>query len=171
MPIQYKYFYLLPFIVNAWLTTKNVSDANLSLAYLNGIAWILDTRPTGWNFEKKIASNLLSFAYLYTIDIFSSSLCLNLEQRQYIHALSRLSIILNFGLTYIFNKNVVSYITTMTYMTFTLYLLVTQPCELYYASLGGLSLLSTSVLYLANSPGQHVGFATYLYCISKSLAM
>lgn len=168
--INVKYLCLVPFLTNAWFTSKRIADANLSLAYLNGLTWILETRPTGWILEKKIVSVLTTFAYLYTIDIFSDSSCLTLEQQRYIHALSRVSILIVFGVILV-NQHIVKYIMPFTYTTFTLYLLLTRPCEVYYVSLGSLGLFMTSILYLAKSPGQHIGFATYLYCISKSLRM
>jgi hypothetical protein len=167
---QFRFFCLIPFIINAWLSSKRIADANLSLAYLNGISYVLDTRPRGWNVEKKIVSTLKTFAYLYMIDIFSESSCFLPEQQEYVHALSRISILLSFGFVLV-NKQIVENITLFAYTYFTLYLLLTSPCEFYYASLGGFAIVITSILYLFKSPSQHIGFAAYLYCVSKSLTL
>lgn len=170
MDIEYKYIFLLPFLANAFYTTKAMANANIMLAYLNALQWILERRPHGWDYEKKIVTQVRTFAYLYTIDTFIDSSCLSLDQRQYIHAISRLGILVSFGITLI-NKTLVVYVMGMAYMLVMLYLLTTRPCEIYYASLGTILGIMSSLLYLFRSPAQHLGFATYLYCMSKSLKL
>jgi hypothetical protein len=170
MVIEYKYFCLLPFLVNAFLTTKAMANANLMLAYLNALQWVLERRPHGWDYEKKIVTQVRTFAYMYTIDAFIDSSCLSLEQKQYIHSVSRLGILISFGFT-LTSKALVVYVMGMAYMLVILYLFTTHPCEIYYTSLGVATAVMSSVLYMFRNPAHHVGFATFLYCMSKSLKL
>lgn len=170
MYIEYKYWFLLPFLVNAFFTTKALANANVMLAYLNALHWILERRPHGWDVEKKWVTQVRIFAYLYTIDAFIDSGCLSLEQRNYIHSISRMSILVSFGIC-LTNKALVPYVTGSAYTLLMLYLLITRPCEVYYASLGAIAATITSFLYLLRNPAQHLGFATFLYCMSKSLKL
>jgi hypothetical protein len=171
MNFDYKYIYLVPFLSNAFLTAKPVANANITLAYLNALNWIL-AHPTyfrGWDTEKTIVKHLRTIAYLYTIDAFIDSSCLSPVQSQYIHAISRLGILATGG-AILTNHYIHNYVTGFSYCLFTIYLIVTRPCgEDSYAGLGVVAGIMTFLLNMFESPAQHLGFATFLFCMSKSL--